>query len=277
MRRSGKAENLLRVVQVGRGSAISSLPGFIGRIHCAILPVTSASKRQQLAHNQRILPVDRQIPTNSPGLGTRQTYMAQLAAIVLAAGTSRRMGTQKLLLSLGGSPLVQIVVEAANASVVDLVVVVLGHDAGNVRRALPVGRQRDIFNPDFETGMASSLRAGIRALPSETAGAIVLLGDQPLIDSATIDVVCKTATACPQGIVVPTYQGRRGHPVYFPARLFQEIAGIVGDEGARSIIRRHPDSVRELELGETRDLDADTPPAYAALASEWDLRHHPAD
>lgn len=203
--------------------------------------------------------------------------MAQVAAIVLAAGTSRRMGTQKLLLSLGGSPLVQIVVEAANASVVDLVVVVLGHDAGNVRRALPVGRQRDIFNPDFETGMASSLRAGIRALPSETAGAIVLLGDQPLIDSATIDVVCKTATEWPQGIVVPTYQGRRGHPVYFPARLFQEIAGIVGDEGARSIIRRHPGSVRELELGEARDLDADTPPAYAALAREWDRRHHPAD
>lgn len=203
--------------------------------------------------------------------------MSRIGAIVLAAGTASRMGTQKLLLPLGGRPLVCYAVEAAGQSAADTVVVVLGHMADEVARALPEGRWRMVVNPNFGSGMASSLRAGLLALPRSAAGAVVMLGDEPLVEARTVDAVLSAAARAPDHIHVATYAGRRGHPAYFPARLFPELAAIEGDEGGRSVISRHVELVREVELGEARDLDADTPQAYAELASEWERRYRPAD
>lgn len=203
--------------------------------------------------------------------------MSRIGAIVLAAGTASRMGTQKLLLPLGDRPLVRYVVEAACRSAAEPVVVVLGHMADEVARALPEGRSRAVINPDFGSGMASSLRAGLLALPQSVAGAVVMLGDEPLVEAHTVDAVLSAAAWAPDQIHIATYAGRRGHPAYFPARLFPELAAIGGDEGGRSVISRHADLVREVELGEARDLDADTPQAYAELASEWERRYRPAD
>src|SRR5262245_45144211 len=112
--------------------------------------------------------------------------VAASGAIVLAAGTSSRMGAQKLLLPLGGRPLVAYSVAAACASPGDPVLVVLGREAERVAEALPPGRHVTVTNPNYASGMASSLRTGLDALPEAVAGALILLGDQPLVTRAIV-------------------------------------------------------------------------------------------
>ena len=192
------------------------------------------------------------------------------AAVVLAAGRSTRMGVHKLLLPLGGRPLVSYAVAAACASRAQPVVVVLGHDAAAVRAALPPDRQRYVVNDAFASGMASSLRAGIAALPPSAAGAIVLLADQPLVTPALVATVLAEAAAHREQIVAATYAGVRSHPVYFPRALFAELAAVVGDEGGRSVLARHADRLRQLPLGPAEAaLDVDRPGDYERVVAAW--------
>jgi molybdenum cofactor cytidylyltransferase len=182
-----------------------------------------------------------------------------IAAVVLAAGRSTRMGAHKLLLPLGGRPLVSYAVAAACASRAAPVVVVLGHDAEAVRVALPPHRQRYVINDAFASGMASSLRAGIAALPPSATGALVLL-----------DEVLAGAATHPEQIVAATYAGVRSHPVYFPRALFMELAAVAGDEGGRSVLARHADLVRLLPLEPAAAaLDVDRPGDYERVVAAW--------
>ena len=193
-----------------------------------------------------------------------------IAAVILAAGRSSRMGAHKLLLPLGGQPLVSYAVRAALASAASPVVVVLGHEAARVREVLPHGRQRVVVNERFAEGMATSLQAGLSAITDRVAGAIILLADQPLLTSDVINRVLSEAVARPHEIVASTYAGTRGHPIYFPFTLFGELSAVRGDEGGRSVIGRHTDLVRTLaveppELG----LDVDEPSMYERLVADW--------
>src|SRR5262245_20426761 len=147
---------------------------------------------------------------------------AAIAAIVLAAGQSSRMGAQKLLLPLGGWPLVAYAVAAACASAADPVLVVLGREAEQVAQALPVGRFMLATNPDYASGMASSLRVGLDTLPEAVLGALILLGDQPLVTPSIVAALLDEARRSPNAIVAAAYAGKRGHPVYFPRQLFPE-------------------------------------------------------
>jgi molybdenum cofactor cytidylyltransferase len=193
-----------------------------------------------------------------------------IAAVVLAAGRSTRMGAHKLLLPLGGRPLVSYAVAAACASPAAPVVVVLGHDAEAVRAALPRDRQRYVVNDAFASGMASSLRAGIAALPPSATGALVLLADQPLVTAALVSQVLTAATAHPEQIVAATYAGVRSHPVYFPRALFGELSAVQGDEGGRSVLARHADLVRLLPLEPAAAaLDVDRPGDYERVVAAW--------
>jgi molybdenum cofactor cytidylyltransferase len=193
-----------------------------------------------------------------------------IAAIVLAAGRSTRMGAHKLLLPLGGRPLVSYAVAAACASRAAPVVVVLGHDAEAVRVALPPHRQRYVINDAFASGMASSLRAGIAALPPSATGALVLLADQPLVTATLVDEVLAGAATHPEQIVAATYGGVRSHPVYFPRTLFAELAAVAGDEGGRSVLARHADLVRLLPLEPAAAaLDVDRPGDYERVVAAW--------
>lgn len=193
-----------------------------------------------------------------------------IAAVVLAAGRSTRMGAHKLLLPLGGRPLVNYAVGAACASRAAPVVVVLGHDAEAVRAALPPQRQRYMLNDAFASGMASSLRAGIAALPPSATGVLVLLADQPLVTAALVDEVLAAAAAHPKQIVAATYAGVRSHPVYFPRALFTELAAVAGDEGGRSVLARHADLVRLLPLEPAAAaLDVDRPGDYERVVAAW--------
>jgi molybdenum cofactor cytidylyltransferase len=194
-----------------------------------------------------------------------------IAAIVLAAGRSSRMGQHKLLLPLGDRPVIAHVVAAACSSDADPVLIVLGHEAEQVRATLPSTRIREVENSSYIEGMASSLRAGIAAVPAECAGALVVLGDQPLITAALLDRLIASARRAPGAIVAATYAGRRGSPVYFPRRDFAALEAVDGDEGGRSVLAQHPDRVRLVECADVgTSLDVDTPEDYERIREAWD-------
>jgi molybdenum cofactor cytidylyltransferase len=189
-----------------------------------------------------------------------------VAAIILAAGRSTRMGgPNKLLAELGGKTLVRIVTEQALASKAQGVIVVTGHQSGEVRKALRGLQVTFVHNPDFADGLASSVKTGIAAVPAGADGAVICLGDMPLISADLIDRLIE-AFAPDRGnlIVVPVSDGRRGNPVLWSRRFFNELMTLDGDIGARHLIVRHSEAVAEVSVeGRGAFLDIDTPQALA--------------
>ncbi|MGN6309061.1 MAG: NTP transferase domain-containing protein [Xanthobacteraceae bacterium] len=187
---------------------------------------------------------------------------AKIAAVVLAAGRSTRMGgPNKMLAELGGKPLVRMVTEQALASKASPVIVVTGHQADEVEKALKGLDVTFVRNPDFASGLASSVKTGISAVPVEAAGAMVCLGDMPLIDARLIDKLIG-AFSPERGslIVVPTCDGRRGNPVLWSRRFFGELTGLSGDIGGRHLVDHHSEAVVEVPVdGDGAFLDIDTP------------------
>jgi molybdenum cofactor cytidylyltransferase len=187
-----------------------------------------------------------------------------VAAVILAAGRSTRMGgPNKLLAELGGKTLVRIVTEQALASRASSVIVVTGHQADQVESALAGLKVKFVRNGDFADGLASSVKAGIAAVPAAADGAVVCLGDMPLIDARLIDRLIG-AFAPDRGnlIAVPVSDGRRGNPVLWSRRFFGELMTLDGDIGARHLIARHGEAVAEVAVeGHGAFLDIDTPQA----------------
>jgi molybdenum cofactor cytidylyltransferase len=190
----------------------------------------------------------------------------KVAAIVLAAGQSRRMGgPNKLLATIAGKPLVRIVVEAALASSAAHVRVVTGNLADRVGAALDGLAVEQVHNPDFAEGLSTSLRAGLAGLPADVDAALVLLGDMPAVDAAIIDrLIAAYDPASGALIVVPTSAGKRGNPVLWSSRFFAGLAAVQGDTGGRHLIGAHPEAVVEVEVGAAVGLDIDTPEELAA-------------
>lgn len=187
-----------------------------------------------------------------------------VAAVILAAGRSTRMGgPNKLLAELNGKALVRIVAEQAIASKASSVTVVTGHQAPEVEKALAGLKVTFVYNPDFADGLASSVKAGIAAVPADANGAVVCLGDMPLIDAQLIDRLIE-AFAPDRGnlIVVPVSDGRRGNPVLWSRRFFNELMTLDGDIGARHLIMKHAEAVADVTVeGHGAFLDIDTPQA----------------
>jgi molybdenum cofactor cytidylyltransferase len=188
-----------------------------------------------------------------------------VAAIILAAGQSRRMGgPNKLLARFGGEPLVRRVAERALASKAEPVIVVTGHKAAEVSAALAGLDVRIVHNPDFAEGLATSLKAGLQAVPEEAGGALVLLADMPEITPAVIDRLIVAFRARPEpAIVLPTIVGKRGNPVLWSRAFFPELMTVTGDTGARHILARHEEAVERVEIGAAAGVDVDTPEALA--------------
>lgn len=214
------------------------------------------------------------------------TPTTSAAAIVLAAGSSSRMGDgrHKLLLPLGGRPVIAHVVDAVLASQARPIVVVLGHQAEQVRTAL-VHVHHDILlveNPAYPQGMSSSLHTGIRALQrwmdaADTRiidSAVILLGDQPLLTPSIIDALIAARQATQQPIVASHYAGQRGNPLLFAANLFPELLEVTGDEGGRSVVARHRAEVAAVEQGDSIvQYDVDTWDAYQQVVAIWQQQH----
>jgi len=194
-----------------------------------------------------------------------------IAAVVLAAGRSTRMGgPNKLLAEIGGRPLVRIAAEQALASRARPVIVVTGHERERVEAALKGLPVRLVHNPDFAQGLGGSVRTGIAAVPAEADGAIVCLGDMPQVDAALIDRLI-AAFAPEQGAlaVVPTIDGQRGNPVLWSRRFFPDLMAIEGDVGARHLIGRYGEAVVEVPVtGKGALVDVDTPEALEGVKAE---------
>lgn len=193
----------------------------------------------------------------------------RIAALVLAAGESRRMGARnKLLIEVDGTPMVRRVAAAALASRAAPVVVVTGHEAGRVRAALAGLDVVFAHNPDHAEGMSGSLRCGLAALGPGLDGVTICLGDMPRTDAATIDrLIAGFDPAAGRAIGVPTWRSKRGNPVLWAARYFDEIRRLAGDVGARHLIGAHAAAVYEIESPDRSvTLDVDTPEALDDLA-----------
>lgn len=188
-----------------------------------------------------------------------------IAAIILAAGMATRMGENKLLIEIDGRPLVARAADAALGAGLAPVVVVTGHEADRVRAALEGRPVTYAHNPDFATGLAGSLKAGLAVLPAETTGVLVCLGDMPDVSSAHLSRIIAAFPADGRAIHVPTRQGRRGNPVLLGRPLFAEMQVLTGDVGARGLIAKHPDLVREIAMDDDAVLtDLDTAKSWLA-------------
>ena len=194
----------------------------------------------------------------------------RVAALVLAAGQSRRMGSlNKLLAVVGGTPMLARVVSEALASGACAVHVVTGHERTGVE-AMLAGRDVNlVHNPGFEGGISTSIAAGLSSLPADVEGALICLGDMPAVSAEVFDRII--AAFDPEGgaeVCVPTYRGKRGNPVLWSRRFFDEIRRIRGDAGARHLIGEHSESVREVPIDDASILlDVDSPEALARVSA----------
>jgi molybdenum cofactor cytidylyltransferase len=197
-----------------------------------------------------------------------------IAALILAAGQSSRMGQHKMLLPLLGKPLLLHAVEHALAAEFDEIIVVVGHHADAVRAALAGKPVRIVENPDYQQGQSTSVRAGIAALAPTIEAAIILLGDQPLVTSAILNRLRQAWQHTDKPIVAPFYNGQRGNPVLFARALFPELLHVSGDQGGREVLQRHASEIEPVQIDDAIAVqDVDTWQDYQTLLER--LRYTP--
>jgi molybdenum cofactor cytidylyltransferase len=192
--------------------------------------------------------------------------LPKLDAILLAAGSSSRMGgSHKLRALFDGEPLLRRSARVLSAVGARSVTVVLGHDADRMAALLPEYEGKIIVNPDHAEGLASSLRAGIASLPNDSDGALVHLADMPgVTPDALQDMSTAFTRSGGQAIVRATHGGKRGNPVILPRSVYSQVARLTGDTGARAIVEGFAGQVIDVEIGEAASLDVDTPEAVMA-------------
>jgi molybdenum cofactor cytidylyltransferase len=190
----------------------------------------------------------------------------RVAAIILAAGASARMGKPKQLLDWEGRPLVRAAAEVALAAQLDPLLVVVGGAQTQVAEALAGLPLRMIANPNYSDGQSTSLHAGITALGQDADAAVVLLGDQPFVTAAIIEQLVAEWQTSGAAIIAPAYAGQRGNPVLFARSVFPELLAIQGDQGARGVLAADRTRVRLVTFDDPRPLtDIDTPEDYKRL------------
>lgn len=184
-------------------------------------------------------------------------------AIILAAGSSRRMGSQKLLMPYGGATIIETVVDQVLNSQVSEVVVVLGADHDKVKQALGERPVKYCHNTDHDKGMFSSVICGLRSLPEEAGAVLIYLGDQPGIPPSVTNAVIEGYNEELYGIVIPVHNHRRGHPLLVDLKYRKEIEKLDLEQGLRALRHHFPQDVLEVEVDEPGILvDIDTPEDY---------------
>jgi molybdenum cofactor cytidylyltransferase len=180
--------------------------------------------------------------------------------VLLAAGRSSRMGgPNKLMALFDGKPLIRQAAERALASAVSGAIVVTGHQADRIHDALGGLNVRFAHNPDFASGLSGSLKAGIAAVPQESAGALIVLGDMPAVSTADLDrLIGAFRSSGGTTVVRATHNGKRGNPVLLPRSLFAAVAQLEGDTGARHLVEAELMPVIDVEIGEGAGIDVDT-------------------
>jgi CTP:molybdopterin cytidylyltransferase MocA len=192
-----------------------------------------------------------------------------VAAVILSAGYSSRMGRLKPLLPLGESTVMERVVALFAAAGLTEIVVVLGHAREEIQAVLPPW-VRVAHNPEFASGMFSSVRAGAAALSPETRAFFMLPVDIPLVDLATLQSLLDAHRENPHGIIYPCYQGRRGHPPLIPAPVISQILDHPPEGNLRQVLSAHALDAVNLEVADRNILfDIDNPEDYQELLQRW--------
>jgi molybdenum cofactor cytidylyltransferase len=174
-----------------------------------------------------------------------------LSAILLAAGESKRMGEPKQLMPLGKHTLLEQAIDNLLNSPVDETIVVVGHKAEEITRAIATKPVKIMFNPNYQQGMSTSIVAGLILVDPASQAVMLALGDQPLVESRTINQLIDAFNSHGKGIAVPTHRGKRGHPIIFNIKYKAELLELEGDIGGREIIKNHPDDVLEVAVDST--------------------------
>lgn len=189
-----------------------------------------------------------------------------ISGLILAAGQSRRMGKEnKMTVEVNGKPMVRHIAEAALNSKLSKICVVTGHKPQSVVDALDGIEFQQFDNSNYANGLSTSLIEGINRIGNYTSHALILLGDMPFISSQMLNQMIEASAENPENIIVATHDGKRGNPVLWPRRFFEELKTIEGDVGARRIMVANREMVTEVELGEAASLDLDTPEAVRQI------------
>jgi molybdenum cofactor cytidylyltransferase len=189
-----------------------------------------------------------------------------ISAILLAAGESNRMGQPKQLMPFDQSTIVERTIDNLLNSAVSETIVVLGYREQDVRKTIADQPVKIAINPDYQQGMSASVIAGLKQVDKRAQAVLIALGDQPFVDSQTINTLVEAFIANNRGIIIPVYQGRRGNPVIFAIKYKDELWNLKGDIGGREIINHHPDDVLEVAVNcEGVLLDIDTAENYTSM------------
>ncbi len=188
-----------------------------------------------------------------------------VSAIILAAGESTRMGIPKQLLPIGGTTMLGKVLDVLLGSQAEEIIVVVGHKTEEVVKIIRGKPVKIAFNRYYEQGMSTSIRAGLSLTSDKARGFMFALGDQPFVDVKIIDSLIQAFACHGKGIVVPVYEGRRGHPVIFSTKYKTELTSLKGDVGAKVIIANHKEDIFEVSVNSRAIIDdIDTIDEYIA-------------
>ena len=189
-----------------------------------------------------------------------------VSAVVLAAGESRRMGQPKLLMPLGRSSILAHTIDNLLSSRVSEVIVVVGCEADEAIKAIAGRPVKIATNPAYHRGMSTSMIAGLNLVHDRSVAIMLVLADQPFIDSETVDRLIEEFNNHHKGIAIPVCQGRRGHPVIFAIKYKEELRRVRGDVGGRQVIMQHPDDILEVSVSsEGIKIDIDDISDYRSL------------
>jgi molybdenum cofactor cytidylyltransferase len=173
-----------------------------------------------------------------------------LAAVILSGGASRRMGSPKALVSYQGTPFLEHLLSVTRHSAITVRRVVLGPDAEIISKQIALVPEEVVINKDWEQGQLSSIHAALRSLPSGTEGMLLCPVDHPLVSEALVSSLIAAFLESRAPVVLPTYDGRRGHPVIFSRAVYDELLRAPVDKGARAVVWAHSNEVRELPTTE---------------------------
>ena len=193
----------------------------------------------------------------------------KIGALILAAGESKRMGEPKLLLPFGQKTIIETIIDTVIESKVDEILVVLGSSAEKIEEKIKDFPLRITVNPHYKQGMLSSIKWGFKEISDKIHAVLVCLGDQPSISTEVIDKVIDAYKQIGKGIVVPTYNKRRGHPVLIDIKYLEEVQNLSPDVGLRGVVYNHPEDTHEVEVDTPSILrDIDNPDDYTKELEE---------
>jgi molybdenum cofactor cytidylyltransferase len=193
-----------------------------------------------------------------------------IAGLILAAGESTRMATPKATLPYRGRTFLERILQTLGEADIERRVVVLGHQAEEIRRRIEIEAAQVVINPDYRSGQTSSLQVGLRALMADNPEAVLLcLVDHPAVLAETVRRIVATFRRCGAPVVIPTYQGRRGHPVLIAQQVFAELLELASDAGADSVVRRYRPATQFVEVEDGGVvIDVDDAESYRRLSSK---------